>query len=347
MSVQRILDGFAECISSRESVDGQKPVDLLDGQVTSPSGQDPVHASRSPSPESGKARRTRGTSGQKCSASSKTVDRPLWLGSKSLRKMDLPGSMEFVTTWKESATPAGRTIWRLVASPRRTSDSDSTGLVSWMSPQHRDVMLAAWCTPMAGDVTGAKVPPSQQHRAAPCKLKQMVQLAAWNTPLALSADGRRPGNNSFMNNTMRVLPRATPQARDVKSGAVSEEAIGKNSRPLSEQVIYLSQRDTPQASWSTAGAASRSGDRKGEMLTPGLIRSSCHAQTGRPGVLDPEFSRWLMGYREAWDQSSPGHLEWTMTQRALEHWSPLPERIAPGDCEGTETPSSPTLPPSS
>lgn len=329
MSGQRILDGFAECISSLESVDGQKPVDWQDGQTLSRSGPGPAHASPSPSLESGKARRTLGTSGQKCSVSSKTVDRPLWLGSKSLRRMDLPGSMEFATTWKESATPAGRTIWRLVASQRRTSDSGSTGLVSWTSPQHRD----------AKGMCG----PGSTFR----DLNKDVALAAWNTPLALIADGRRPGNNSFMNHAMKVLPWATPQARDVKSGAVSEQTINKNSRPLSEQAICLSQWGTPQASWATAGSVSRSGERKGEMLTPGMIRSSCHAQTGRSGALAPEFSRWLMGYPEEWDQSSPGHLEWTMTQKALEHWSPLPEGIELDASEGMEMPSSPTFPPSS
>jgi hypothetical protein len=64
------------------------------------------------------------------------------------------------------------------------------------------------------------------------------------------------------------------------------------------------------AAWPTpnameGGQTSRSGKRKGELLMGGLVSgptpSSSPAPTGKPGQLNPDFSRWLMGY-------SPDHL---------------------------------------
>lgn len=329
MCVQRILPGLGESTSLLESEAGPRHCATLDGQATSQSGVEVAHASHSPQPESVKVKRTKGTSGQRCSVSSKAVDRPSWLGSRSLKKLESLGSMEFVTTWKELVTPAGRTIWRQVASARRTDDSGSTG-------------LASWATPMAGDTTGGKIPPSLLSRASPCKLKQQVQLAPWDTPTALSAVGRKPGNNRYTNMVTAVVPWATPMARDCKGKAGPKSTF----KDLNKEV-QIAPWDTPQASWAVAGATSRSGDRKDEMLTPGVIRSSCHAQTGRSGVLAPEFSRWLMAYPEAWDQHCPHYSEWVTTQNALEQLSRQHAEVEPADCEATAMPSCPMSPPSS
>ena len=55
---------------------------------------------------------------------------------------------------------------------------------------------------------------------------------------------------------------------------------------------------TPQQSDGTAGATSRGHGRTNEMLIGGLARS--FAETEKPGVLNPAFSLWLMGFPAAW-----------------------------------------------
>jgi hypothetical protein len=81
------------------------------------------------------------------------------------------GSTLFKLTWKQQATPSGRSFYLLRASVRRT---DGTGFTSWPTPTARDwkdgvecravslnallwsvVWLAGWTTPMANDATGS------------------------------------------------------------------------------------------------------------------------------------------------------------------------------------------------
>lgn len=91
----------------------------------------------------------------------------------------------------------------------------------------------------------------------------------------------------------------TPAARDWRSGKASLDTLERNGHPLNE-VVRMSAWDTPQASWSNAGAKSRGGKRKAELLTPGLIRASFAVSSENTGELAPEFDCWLMGFPAEW-----------------------------------------------
>lgn len=65
----------------------------------------------------------------------------------------------------------------------------------------------------------------------------------------------------------------------------------------------------------------RSDSTKGEQLNNQVVHgatfTSSTAATARRGVLAPEFSRWLMGFPDAWDAASPSYLAWWRVQELI------------------------------
>ena len=137
--------------SSPESADGLSLFGSPDGPMIDPSG--PAHApvSRSAVPARGRAKPTSATSGPRCSGSSASVALQSSLESRLRPRLDTVGSMEYSQTWREKATPAGRSYWAHTASARRTSGSGATG---WPSPTVEDELcgaLTGWATPTSRD----------------------------------------------------------------------------------------------------------------------------------------------------------------------------------------------------
>jgi hypothetical protein len=124
--------------------------------------------------------------------------------------------------------------------------------------------------------------------------------SGWQTPMAGNPgteDYNPAGNTDSSRRTVELCGWATPAARDWKSGDASEATMAKNARPLNEQAVNLAGWATPhcpRANDSDTGSASNYAETLGQ--TP----SSSPAGTGRRAVLNPEFSRWLMGYPAAW-----------------------------------------------
>lgn len=308
---QRTLAGFDNSISSLESVDGHSRSGSLVGLMKSQSSLDHAHVNHSPLLDNEKALTTNGTCGQRCSELSRNCDHPWWQASKWQERLATHGSMEFKLTWRKKATPAGLQMYRLAASTPRTSGSGSTGVAF------------GWMTPTSLSFKDSHQPGNNRYMNSVTGL-----MSGWNTPRA--TDGTHGGPNQSGGSlpadaALTAWP--SPQARDWKSGAVSEKTANKNSRPLNEQVEQLMAWDTPQQSWASAGAASRSGTRKDEQLTPGLIRSSFGAATGIRGVLNPAFSRWLMGFPENWDHYSPNWNEWEWIQSVLSRQCETPDLV--------------------
>lgn len=112
------------------------------------------HASRFPSPGSDEARRMTVTSGQKCSALSKSSS-PLGSLERMLLGSSIWNSTRCWLIWKPQATKQGRLLFRLVPSTPRTAATD----------------VRLWATPTARDSKGAN---SLEHLATG---KHVDQLA--------------------------------------------------------------------------------------------------------------------------------------------------------------------------
>lgn len=93
--------------------------------------------SRSPWPGSDEARQMTVTSGRKWSAAL-TLSGPLGSLAKMCLESSIWASTKCVLTWKVSATPSGRCVYRLVPSMRRTSDSGSGSSVFIPTPNAVD-----------------------------------------------------------------------------------------------------------------------------------------------------------------------------------------------------------------
>ena len=199
-----ISPASASAISSPGSARGRMRFASPDGTTTVRSGPPPCPASRSAAREVEAGSPTSGTSGRPSSASCSRASRALslCLASRLRTEAASSGSTLYRLTWKERATPSGRSIPALRGSARRTSDSDCIG---WPTPGASDgsgggqakrvggthsqqlndaVMLAGWCSPTAQDHSRGVAPPRPWDTGIP-----LSQQVAGIGPARLTATG--------------------------------------------------------------------------------------------------------------------------------------------------------------
>ena len=124
MLAQTILKDTPNATSSPESASGVTHCDELNGQMIDLFGQVVARANHSAPQAPKKARPMIVTSGQSGLISSASADLELSLVNKLKQRLTTDGSILFNLIWKVKATPAGRQVYRLRASARRTLDND-------------------------------------------------------------------------------------------------------------------------------------------------------------------------------------------------------------------------------
>lgn len=121
-------------ISSRAGGFGPLQLDLLDGLTTDRCGPEAALASHFQSQEREPVKTIQGICGPTSFASSAPVGPLSSWASRLQDRLATVGSTELPLIWKEKTTPAGRSIFRLAPSTRRTSDSGYIG-APWPTPQ--------------------------------------------------------------------------------------------------------------------------------------------------------------------------------------------------------------------
>ncbi len=256
--------------SSPASPAGPLQLDLLGGPTTGNCGPAAPRASRFPSRVKEKPRMTIGTCGPTSFASS-VPDGPLssW-ESRLRRRLARTGSTECLLTWKESTTPAGRPLSRLVPSTRPTA---GTGSGLWPTPAARD-----WRSEKATDEFYQAWAASPKGKTLP----MTIALAMWATPTSLAP--AKNGNNEAGNSAGLVAIRAHAMAAMWPTATATDASRGMLPPRPQDTGVPLNQAVA---------------------LATGVNADGSSATTEKPGALNPAFVCWLMGFPAAWDACAP------------------------------------------
>lgn len=194
--------------SSPGSAFGRLPSAAQDGQTIDLFGQVPARANLSARQAKDLGLLTSGTCGPHGTTSLPSENLRSFLASKLQVVTATLGSTLFKLTWKQQATPSGRSFSLLRASVRRT---DAIGFSSWPTPCSQD-------GPNGGPAQGED------------RLPGAAALCGWQTPTCPSrtADGHQAGNNRYVTSVVDALaPWSTPRAN--KRGF--PDSHGSDERP--------------------------------------------------------------------------------------------------------------------
>ena len=289
MSHQLNLLDLLSATSSQESGSGPTPSAAQDGQTTVLYGRDHVRVSLSARQAKDQGLMMSGTCGQLSTTSSASAALQSSLVSKLQAKTALVGSTLYKLTWKQRATPAGRSISALRASARRISDNASGGLEQgWPTPN--STVIEAKSRPPIMD--GTRKPTDPQVGLADVA----VHVAAWPTPTTRDHKGGYQGgrirDGKISLDTVDVAAQLagwpTPQVADNWGPSTPESEEREWSKHNLRGVAAAAGWPTPAASDGNGGKGPRTGVSMtgkmpdGSKVTMGLSETTKLAMSGWP-----------------------------------------------------------------
>lgn len=284
------LPDSISAISSPGSADGLSRCVAQDGQTVARHGQHHAPASLSARQAKDLGLLTSGTYGPPHIGLSASAALSWSLASNLAALTRMTGSTLYKLTWKPWAMPSGRLRFRLRASARRT----------------RETVLIGWPTPIASNGRGA----GNFNRQGGVNLQTAALLAGWPTPTATDGKGGYQGgrirNGKLSTDRLDVAAQLagwpTPTTSNDRSPC-PQEAM----RTYRENGTKIQKRLQDVAALCGPARLTASG----EMLT------GCTARMESGGQLDPDHSRWLMGFPPEWEDCAPTETLSTLKRRQL------------------------------